>query len=72
MRIILPELAMRLGAADAADPALAKRIAEALGYVAGAEVALWVNPRYITRAGRRVGAGLRRDPAALRVHRARG
>ena len=37
MRIILPELAMRLGAADAADPALAKRIAEALGYVAGTQ-----------------------------------
>ena len=37
MRIILPELAMRLGAADAADPALGKRIAEALGYVAGTQ-----------------------------------
>ena len=37
MQIILPELAMRLGAADAADPALAKRIAEALGYVTGTQ-----------------------------------
>jgi putative membrane-bound dehydrogenase-like protein len=37
MRIILPELAMRLGAADAADPALAERIAEALGYVGGTQ-----------------------------------
>jgi putative membrane-bound dehydrogenase-like protein len=37
MRIILPELVMRLGAGDAADPVLAKRIAEALGCVAGTQ-----------------------------------
>ena len=37
MRIILPELVMRLGAADAADPVVSKRIAEALGYTAGTQ-----------------------------------
>ena len=63
----------RLGLGEETDWFLRlKKTGAALGYVAGAEVALWVNPRYITRAGRRVGAGLRRDPAALRVHRARG
>jgi putative membrane-bound dehydrogenase-like protein len=37
LRVILPELVMRLGAADAGDPVLAKRIAEAAGYVAGTQ-----------------------------------
>jgi putative membrane-bound dehydrogenase-like protein len=35
LRVILPELVMRLEAGAAADPALAKRIAEAAGYVGG-------------------------------------
>jgi putative membrane-bound dehydrogenase-like protein len=37
LRVILPELVIRLGAADAGDPVLAKRIAEAAGYVAGTQ-----------------------------------
>ena len=37
LRVILPELVMRLGAADAADPMVSKRIAEALGYAAGTQ-----------------------------------
>jgi putative membrane-bound dehydrogenase-like protein len=37
LRIILPELVMRLGAADAADPVVSTRIAEALGYTAGTQ-----------------------------------
>ncbi len=37
MRVILPELVMRLGAADAGDPVIAKRIAEAVGYVDGTQ-----------------------------------
>jgi len=35
LRVILPELVMRLTAGDAADPAIAARISEAAGYVAG-------------------------------------
>jgi|688.fasta_scaffold06255_19 putative membrane-bound dehydrogenase-like protein len=37
LRVILPELVMRLGPGDAADPVLAKRIDEAAGYVAGTQ-----------------------------------
>jgi putative membrane-bound dehydrogenase-like protein len=37
LRVILPELVMRLGAGDAADPVLAKRITEVLGYAAGTQ-----------------------------------
>ena len=37
LRVILPELVMRLEAGDAVDPALARRIAEAAGYVGGTQ-----------------------------------
>ena len=37
MRVILPELVMRLGAADAGDPMIARRITEAAGYVPGTQ-----------------------------------
>ena len=37
LRVIQPELVMRLPAANAADPVIAKRIAEALGYVGGTQ-----------------------------------
>jgi len=37
LRVILPELVMRLTVQDASDPVLAKRIAEAAGYVRGTQ-----------------------------------
>ena len=37
LRVILPELVMRLQAGDATDPVLAKRIVESLGYVGGTQ-----------------------------------
>ncbi|MFM7292171.1 MAG: PVC-type heme-binding CxxCH protein, partial [Planctomycetia bacterium] len=37
LRVILPELVLRLAPGDAADPVLAKRIDEAAGYVAGTQ-----------------------------------
>ncbi|NBT14345.1 MAG: dehydrogenase, partial [Planctomycetia bacterium] len=45
-RVILPELVLRLEPGDAADPALAKRINEAIGYVVGTQALVDIAARF--------------------------